>query len=282
MTARALPESCSRLVPLYRGTLLAVDDWRCAGHDTPAGHEETSDAHCLVVTRRGAWELRVAGQPRLADPGVAVTWPRGRPTQVRHPLGGGDHCTLFRLTPAGAEALAMTGAGRRHEADGPLPPLLPLDGPAYLRHRRALAAARAGADPLLVEETALGFLRHAVPGAAPFATHSAAARRHVDAAREVIARDFRGRLTVAGIARAAGCSPFHLGRLFREATGLSLHRAVTRLRLREALERVLDEPAALSRIALDAGFASHSHLTDAFRAEYGVAPRHLRGRGLPV
>lgn len=282
MTARALPESCSRLVPLYRGALVAVDDWRCAGHDTPAGHAETSDAHCLVVTRRGAWELRVEGRPRLADPGVAVAWPRGRPTQVRHPIGGGDHCTLFRLTRAGAEALALAGAGRGHGTDGPLPPLLALDGPAYLRHRCALAAARAGADPLMVEEMAVGFLRHALPHAGAAATTAAGTRRQVDAAREVIARDFRGRLTVAGIARAAGCSPFHLGRLFRAATGLSLHRAVTRLRLREALERVLDEPTALSRIALDAGFASHSHLTDAFRAEYGVAPARLRGRRLPA
>lgn len=268
MTARALPESCSRLVPLHRGPLVGVDDWRCAGHDTPAGHEEVAADDCVVVTRRGAWELRVAGQAQLADPGTVVAWPRQLPSRVRHPVPGGDRCTLFRLTTEGARQLHPEGAA--------LSGLRPLDGPAYLQHLRAVALARGGADPLAVEETALDFLARVAAAPAGVAPGSAAARRWVAGARELVAREYRGRLTVAQVARTVGASPFHLGRLFRAATGTSLHRAVVRLRLREAAERLQDEPTALSRIALDTGFASHSHLTDAFRAEYGVAPRALR------
>jgi AraC-like DNA-binding protein len=46
--------------------------------------------------------------------------------------------------------------------------------------------------------------------------------------------------------------------------------------LREGLERLLDDPLHISRIALDVGFASHSHFTDAFRAEYGRSPQQVR------
>jgi AraC-like DNA-binding protein len=98
----------------------------------------------------------------------------------------------------------------------------------------------------------------------------------VDRARDIIARDFTRPLTLDGLARDAGCSPFHLGRLFRRSTGITLHRAVVRLRLREGLERLLDEPGNVARIALDTGFASHSHFSDAFRAEYGCPPSEAR------
>jgi transcriptional regulator GlxA family with amidase domain len=55
-----------------------------------------------------------------------------------------------------------------------------------------------------------------------------------------------------------------------------LHRSVLRLRLRDALERLLATRDSISAIAYATGFASHSHLTDAFRREYGQAPTAVR------
>ena len=62
---------------------------------------------------------------------------------------------------------------------------------------------------------------------------------------------------------------------------MSLYRTVVRLRLREGLERLLDEPGQVAAIALAVGFASHSHFTDAFRAEFGCPPSAARRRLLP-
>jgi AraC-like DNA-binding protein len=283
MGTAALPESCSRLTPLFRGALFAMDDWRCNGHDTPGRREEWCADDRIVVTRRGAWELEIAGAPALADPGTTTFWNRETAFRVRHPIGGHDDCTVFRLNPAGSRALRelSPAPGRRQGHRTFAHRTRPIDGSSYLLHRRVLDRARAVGgvgQPLAIEEPALALLRHLVspddqqvPGA--LATSS---RRAVALAREIIARDFHRPLTISGIAREARCSPFHLSRLFRRATGVSLHRAVVRLRLREGLERVLDEPSQLSRIALDTGFASHSHFTDAFRAEYGCAPSEAR------
>lgn len=283
MRPEALPESCSRLTPLFRGALFAVDDWRCNGHDTPGRREEWCADDRIVVTRRGAWELEIAGAPSLADPGTTTFWNRETPFRVRHPIGGHDDCTVFRLTAAGSRALqelsADPGRGQRHQTFAHR--TRPLDGSSYLLHRRVLERARAvgnAGQPLAIEEPALALLRQLMsPGEcqAP-GPPSASSHRAVTRAREIIARDFLQPLTMAGIAREARCSPFHLSRLFRRSTGVSLHRAVVRLRLRDGLERVLDEPGRLSRIALETGFASHSHFTDAFRAEYGCAPSEAR------
>jgi AraC-like DNA-binding protein len=104
----------------------------------------------------------------------------------------------------------------------------------------------------------------------------AAGRAYADRVQQVIAARFRERLTLADFARAAGCSVFHLSRTVRAHAGSPIHRLLMRARLREALELILDRPGDLTRLALSLGFASHSHLSDAFKREYGVAPGQLK------
>jgi AraC-like DNA-binding protein len=88
---------------------------------------------------------------------------------------------------------------------------------------------------------------------------------------------FREALQLDEIARAVYASPYHLCRTFKRATGLPIHRYLTRLRLHQSLEDLLDQPGApLARIALDLGFASHNHFTSAFRTEFGLAPSEFR------
>jgi AraC-like DNA-binding protein len=53
---------------------------------------------------------------------------------------------------------------------------------------------------------------------------------------------------------------------------------VLRRRLRDALEMLLDTRESITRVALEHGFASHSHFTDAFRREFGVPPSRVRSR----
>ncbi|HEX6088524.1 MAG TPA: AraC family transcriptional regulator [Gemmatimonadales bacterium] len=283
MPSRALPESCSRPTPLFQGELFAIEDWRCLGADTPPRHEEWAQDDCVVMTRRGVWSLAVEGAAQVADPTTVVLWNRGG-YRVRHPVGGGDECTIFRLTAGGRRTLRAGRAARgRRPARTFADRARPVDGPAYLLHRRAFARAECrygGDDPLAVEEPAVEFLRQVTAGSAPAAglPASTAARRAVERAHELISTDFRQQLTVSKLARAAGCSPFHLSRLFRGATGMTLHRAVLRRRLREGLEWLLDEPDRVTTIALALGFASPSHFTDAFRAEFRCSPTEARGQ----
>lgn len=278
MPGYRLPESCSRLTPLYRGALFAVEDWCCAGSDT--AREEWSSEDRVVMTRRGTWELEVAGQTRRADPTMVTFWKRAAPFRVRHPVPGGDRCTVFRLTQKGSEQLSEA-AGKPFTTYS-----CPVNGRTYLAHRRTLERARRNPDyqdPLAVEESGLGFLGLLTGAGSGPVGKSAGDRRYIERTRDIIAREFRTPLRLTSIATAVGCSPFHLSRLFHAATGTSLYRAVVILRLREALERLLDGEGTLSSIALEVGFASHSHLTDAFRAEYGCAPsearRVIRGQG---
>jgi hypothetical protein len=66
--------------------------------------------------------------------------------------------------------------------------------------------------------------------------------------------------------RIANLSPFHLCHVFRLMVGTSIYDYVLHERLAHSLDAVLDCGSDLTAIALDAGFASHSHFTARFRA----------------
>jgi AraC-like DNA-binding protein len=64
--------------------------------------------------------------------------------------------------------------------------------------------------------------------------------------------------------------------VFERVTGATIHRYLTRLRLRVALARIADGESNLTALALDLGFSSHSHLTSTFAREFGAPPSRLR------
>jgi AraC-like DNA-binding protein len=83
-------------------------------------------------------------------------------------------------------------------------------------------------------------------------------------------------LRIQQLARLAGCSPFHLCRVFRTQTGQSLRQYRLQQRLGTALGRLADGEDDLAALACELGFSSHSHMTAAFRQQLGRSPRELR------
>jgi AraC-like DNA-binding protein len=161
----------------------------------------------------------------------------------------------------------------------------PSDPDTYLRQRTVFqhVSREQHADRLFVEEavlsilgdvTRLAYARQGVKR--PVRTRR---RRDVDlveSARDVIARRFTENLSLSEVAREAESSVFHLARVFKARTGLSLHAYRNQLRLRAALERLAQPGLELIDIALDLGFSSHSHFTDTFRRSFGKTPSAVR------
>lgn len=95
--------------------------------------------------------------------------------------------------------------------------------------------------------------------------------------RDYIGDNLAQALTLADIAAQAGLSPFHLSRLFKRATGCSLHQYVIAQRVERAKQLLLAGHMPLKEIAQRVGFADQSHLTRQFRRVVGVTPHALRG-----
>ena len=115
------------------------------------------------------------------------------------------------------------------------------------------------------------------PGQLPVRRSALARRlRALERVKEAVASAPSAKWNVARLAGVANLSPFHLCHVFREMTGTSVYDYVLHERLSRALDAVLDGGDDLTAIALDAGFASHSHFTARFRSFFGCTPAALR------
>jgi AraC-like DNA-binding protein len=94
----------------------------------------------------------------------------------------------------------------------------------------------------------------------------------------MISERLEGPPSLTELAGTLGCSPCHLSRSFHAAAGLSLRGYLGRLKARVAAERLAAGARHLTALALDLGYADHSHFTNSFRREWGVAPSTFRSR----
>ncbi|MFI4897522.1 MAG: helix-turn-helix transcriptional regulator [Phycisphaerales bacterium JB059] len=164
----------------------------------------------------------------------------------------------------------------------------PVDARAYLAQRRLARRVLRGeaVEAMEVEETMLELAREllragwAVRGGRGGGARASTLRAHRELARaaeDALARGFRERVTLSGLARQVHSSPYHLARIFRAHTGMSVHGYLRGLRLRAGLV-ALEAPVGLSDLGLSLGFSSHAHFTTSFKREFGVAPSLERAR----
>jgi AraC family transcriptional regulator len=271
---------------LYDSRCVSIADVRCRPHCRACGDEEYCETHQIVFVRSGVFVKQQGRRAFVADPNHVLFFNRYESYRVSHPVGDGDDCTALTFPP---ELL--------RDAIEPFSPDIPERQPfkfalalssqrnflLQLQLRRFLLSGEG--DRLAAEEAALDLLATVIAdayqarGVRPRqcrAATSEAHRHHAEMTRLLLAVRFAEDLTLDGLARSVYCSPFHLARLFRRESGLSIHQYRTRLRLRAALERIDAGATDLTRLAFDLGFSSHSHLTDVFHRAFGLSPSACR------
>jgi AraC-like DNA-binding protein len=268
------------------GSLLA-GEWTCPLTVAGLGPEERANHYEVWLHRAGSRGVHVGAAKVVADASSAVfvnAHDAVRPVYPGRERQNGTAILLdARLLRALLSEVDERAAGR---AELRFPAAAaPVSAAASLLHHSMLARAP-DATPLEMEETALALLRHLLRDAAgpreARASRDGRGRELAEAVRHLLARRFSERLTLEEIGRGVGASPFHLSRIFTAEVGVPIHQYLVRLRLRLALELMSQRPRDLSWVALEAGFASHSHFTTAFRAEYGVPPSEVARHGIPM
>lgn len=280
---------------LHQSRVVTVTDVRCRPHDCGRGCEEFNESHEIVFPRSGFFVREVGREETAGDSNCVLFFRRNQPYRVSHPVAGGDDCTTLSFSRA--TLLEAFGAYDPRLYDCPYDPFPSLgalsDSVATLmlhRMRSSLLGGHFGSgtlDVLSTDEYALRLLDAVAFDAAQFLGRRVgrvgddtrrAHRALAEEARAFLRVHMRESHSLPEIARAVYSSPFHLARVFRRVTGLSLHRYLTRLRLREALQRLADGERDLTRLAFSVGYSSHSHFSQAFRGEFGCPPNACRGR----
>lgn len=89
-------------------------------------------------------------------------------------------------------------------------------------------------------------------------------------------------ITMLQLARAAGYSPFHSARVFKELTGRSPFEYLRQLRLSRAALALRDRDVRVLDVALDFVFDSHEGFTRAFSKKFGVTPARYQKTAPPI
>jgi len=266
---------------LFSSTLFAIAEFACPPQDEAWRDVNVIESSSpLVVFPHVPVGIRPDGAaPVLATPNLVMLYNPGQSYERRLHDTRGDECLYVALHPQAVEELEADGGSIR---DGRMTAThAPADRLAYL-HQHLLGRHLRGAAPdaLLVEETTMRLVRSVVrrrPEAS--ARRDCTSAGHValtESTKELLASSLAEPLGLHDVAARLGISPFHLARVFRRQTGFSLHQYRTQLRLRLALERLPESAGSLTSLAFELGFASHSHFTDTFRREFGVAPSAVR------
>ena len=278
---------------LHHGRCVSISDVRCRPYCRECGGEEYSEAHQIVFVRTGVFVKRCGRREIVADPNHVLFFNRHETYRCAHPVDGGDDCAVFVFRP---EVLReVIGVYEPSVEDADKHPFrfthTVSEQPVFLLQQRLRQRLLSGAaDGLMIEECALDLLatliRHTYRGRGiqPRRTRAATAQAHREQAektRLLLAQRYAEDLGLEDIARAVHSSPFQLARVFHRETGLPMHQYRSRLRLRAALERLVETGADLTALALDLGFSSHSHFTTAFHRAFGITPSEFRRRATP-
>jgi len=269
------PEPVLRHSEHLRGRHLSVVDVVCRASRGGCGDEEGFAAPQLIIPRRGLFLFHLGRRELVADPNAAYLFHPPDGYRVSHPIDGGDECTVLFLSPQLLdEAFA---SGRRVEMGSGVPAKrFPLT-PSVQLAAQALHSHGPRGEDLLTEE--LGFHVLAALRSQPAGRESRdppEGTRFVERARALLASAPTENHSLESIGRAVRCSPFHLARYFKRETGFTLHGYLTRLRMAVALERLAQGEEDLARLALELGFAHHSHFSARFRQVFGRSPRLVR------
>lgn len=220
------------------------------------------------LTVRGRCRETMRGTSDDCGPSCLVIKPPGE-AHSNHYGPAGARCLIVEVTPARLSSLGphnrLLGAPLRLDRG----PLVALAARMYaeLRHRGP------GSD-LVLEGLGLEFLGLLDRQAAPMTTR--VLPRWLRAARDWIHAHHAEPLSLSTLAATAGVDASHFARAFRRWFGCSAGTYVRHLRLQHVAEQLAASDRPLVELAHAAGFCDQSHLTNAFKRQYGLTPAQYR------
>jgi AraC-like DNA-binding protein len=267
---------------LFESAAFRIGAFESRPQSDACGDVEQQELHALVLPVSGVFLKHDApGRHVTGTSSHAVLVAANTPYRLSFPGAIGDRALILRF----GNGLAWdidANAGRQEASHGLLSGrAMMLRNLLWTRFAKDVVGTfEAEALGLELIDMSLGSMR---TRPAPIRASAKLRRlRALERVKEAVALAPAANWNVTKLAAVARLSPFHLCHVFREITGTSIYNYVLRERLALALDAVLDSGDDLTAIALDAGFASHSHFTAHFRRFFGCSPTVLRRTATPA
>jgi AraC-like DNA-binding protein len=265
---------------LFERETLQISLFEARNVSDKCGDVEQQNRNVVVLPLSGVFSKHDApGRYVIGTPSHAVFIAADTPYRLGFPGAIGDRALILRFN----NAVAPDDLDGRYD-QGPASNGLLSAEAMILRNLLCARLARSRADDFEIESRSFDLLGMSLdamrPRDAPRRRATEARWTHaLERIKEAVAVAPVDKWNLEKLARIAALSPYHLCRVFRRMTGTSIYDYVLQERLACTLNAVLNGEDDLTTVALDGGFASHSHFTARFRSFFGCTPAALR-RGL--
>ena len=101
-------------------------------------------------------------------------------------------------------------------------------------------------------------------------------KRVSDQVKDYIAAHMGDDLSAGVIAASVGYSEAHLGRLFKESEGVTLHNYIQQARMARACQMLRDTNEKIYRIAQTCGYSNTAYFIRVFKGAVGITPQEFR------
>lgn len=263
---------------LFESDTLQIDAFAARPVSDACGDVERQTLNAVVLPVSGVFSRHdLPGRHVTGTPSHAVLVAADTPYRLSYPGAIGDRALILRFDHAVAlDRHDCHGGTQDRTSHGLLP-----GGAMMLRNLLWSRLESTEADAFEAEALGLDLLDISLSamrsGSAPLRRSAHIRRtRAIERVKQAVALTPAASWNVAKLAKLASLSPFHLCHVFRQTVGTSIYDYVLQERLAKTLDAVLDGGDDLTAIALDAGFASHSHFTARFRRFFGCTPTALR------
>ncbi|HSE11554.1 MAG TPA: AraC family transcriptional regulator [Rudaea sp.] len=272
---------------LRRTPLIGVGEYRCpVDHPQFAGGGPQKCPY-IAFSRSSVRLIPNRGPPEVCTPNTVNLYDVGDGYTRRAVSKEGAICDWIAVAPELLREIAdyvnPAANGSSHVFSRAVAPIAPR---TFLAQRTFFCSLQQNAtiSQLEIEEYAIRLVERVVEETARFSrklassrtqsNRAVAARRRemIEETKCVLAREYWNQFPVAELARRVHCSPGYLSRSFSRVSGFTLHGYQQQLRLRAALQLLCESRFNGSGIALQLGFANHSHFSDVFKTKFGVTP----------
>jgi AraC-like DNA-binding protein len=245
-------------------------------HHDPA--EELAPSYSLSLVQRGRFTIQVGRRAWEAGPGdIFMTYP-GLEYRCRHGEEvPSDVCMSLEFRPTGddnPELAELSGVAKRTT-------VRPATNRMAYLFRKFVPDASPSipglvTNPMAAEEVAADLLSEICgelekPRRSYSQQQLAWYAERVDAARQMLEKNFGAEHSLASVARSVGMSMFHFARIFGELAGMPPHQYLLQVRLNEA-QRQLRGGASVTESCFSSGFHNLSHFVRLFHRRFGVSP----------
>ncbi len=243
----------------------------------------------LCLNLAGVGEVGAGAHVERFAAGTAGFYRQGNTPLVATRLGGESHqfitvefspAFLARHLGAGTTDLdpLIRNAVDASDASSGVASAVPLNA----RQRELIASLRqppvlASAQTLWYQAKAIEligefFFRPTAPGELFCHRQQRVALDRVESVRSILRRNLTETPALERIAREVGCSPFYLSRTFSKETGQTIPQFLRQLRLDKAAELLRTGRYNVTEVALEVGYSSLSHFSQAFHQAFGCCP----------